>query len=138
MQEADSNAASYSGLNSRTTGFPPLLGKDIPAGPMVNSGYRVFGSNMALTITFGGEPPLSMGVVPNGEWVADGILTPQQAYILDKKLDDGIPQTGKIQAALMPGRPGTVCAITAPSPHDSHYETHNNQPSCQINYDISD
>jgi type II secretory pathway pseudopilin PulG len=106
--------------NPTATASTAKLGKDIPA-------TRLGGGIVAVTAD--GTTTSNSVAIPRGTWLrvgdgspttADGattgdfaetaILKPDQAYQIDKALDDGNPRTGKVMAT------GTGCATgTAPN-----------------------
>ncbi len=44
--------------------------------------------------------PCNFGIQAGLPYSANGVMTPQQAFAIDKKLDDGIPATGNIRATI--------------------------------------
>ena len=62
--------------------------------------YEVSGYNWYGLSTF-----LAMG--PSGGWFSSGIIPVIQSYNIDKKIDDGLPTTGAVQAMFLNGSEGT-------------------------------
>lgn len=61
----------------------------------------------------------------NGPQGTKALLTPQQAMSLDKKIDNGLPTTGKVRSEDGAGLPANSC-VTA----DGKYNTKNQEPAC--------
>jgi type II secretory pathway pseudopilin PulG len=117
---AAANLVTGVNANPAATAADAKLGKDIPA-------TRLGGGIVAVTAD--GTTPSHSVAIPRGTWLrvgdgspttADGattgdfagtpILTPDQAYQIDKALDDGNPGMGKVMAT------GTGCTTgTAPN-----------------------
>jgi prepilin-type N-terminal cleavage/methylation domain-containing protein len=57
----------------------------------------------------------------NGHWISITSLTPEQAFAIDKKLDDGIGNTGKVRASQ------GECLSS-----DGSYDINNQNPVCTI------
>lgn len=86
----------YVGTNWGTT---PVIGTDIPAGKISGGGYIigtwapiVYGTSTANVLMFGAPRP--------GLWqVSTALLTTQETWNLDTKMDDGVANTGKVRGA---------------------------------------
>lgn len=61
----------------------------------------------------------------NGQEGDKALLTPLQAMSLDKKIDNGIPNMGKVQAEDGKGVPANSCVT-----NDGKYNTMNKEPAC--------
>ena len=64
-------------------------------------------------LRIGDGAPTTADGATSGDFAENAILTPDQAYQIDKSLDDGNPRTGKVMAT------GTGCA-TGTSPNSSY------------------
>lgn len=95
---------SYSGASGPNGGRDGRPGTNEPKGRIANSGYGIenegvisgggntwfWDSNLTLEMTFG-------TMVPTGNEPSDGVaLTPEEAYAIDSKYDDGRPGYGSI------------------------------------------
>lgn len=90
----------YSGLTGAGSAKHCVVGTDCPRGKMSNSGWGLenapnyggdafsFALDYTHTLIFGGSNP---AYVPNS-----GILSPEEAWNIDTKLDDGRPAMGKV------------------------------------------
>jgi len=107
----------------------PAIGKDVPAGPFKNSGYTIYTPVDSLNNYIVSEQIISYGSTNAGAPVTNssaglfagdltgGVLTPTQTEMLDKKLDDGLPNSGGLQAdtsVFNDSAGGHVCATVAP------------------------
>jgi prepilin-type N-terminal cleavage/methylation domain-containing protein len=61
----------------------------------------------------------------NGQKGDGALLTPQQAMSLDKKIDNGLPTTGKVISKDGAGLPANSCVT-----RDNKYNTQNQKPAC--------
>jgi type II secretory pathway pseudopilin PulG len=109
-----------------------VLGTDIPTGPYKNSGYRMYGhapsgyasvSTMVLGKLDGGGS--------DGNQVDEGVLTPQEAETLDKKIDDGQIQSGQFLSWNANTTTGGGC-YTGSGPYLYKYD--NQDKDCMIYY----
>jgi len=66
---------------------------------------------------------LALHVTPGAAVNAAGFLTPNQAFRIDSKLDDGAPLTGSVLAAGVPASPtGCATAAAAPSVYNESFD----------------
>lgn len=96
-----------------------------------DSGYLfgdVWGNGAALNITVGKNTSAGSGKL--GPW--DPIFTPAQAFSLDKKIDNGLPNTGHVQVAKWDGSVPYDChaeALTA-------YDLNNTDVDCALRFEL--
>lgn len=70
------------------------------------------------------KPYLIMGTKKNNSNIKNDTLTPLEAFIIDNKLDDGIPNKGKIR--VFDGDDNKECY------YNNYYNTKNNKRSCTL------
>ncbi len=107
-----------------------ILGKNIPAGPLGNSGYYFrdvtdteYPSGNAYFYQGNYQHPLFIGASVPG-WVPEAVLfTAADAYKIDDKYDDGLPGTGTIRSFINTYH--TNCSTNATT-----YKTAYKGPAC--------
>lgn len=120
------------GVNARpaATAANAQLGREIPATRLgggivaVAADGTTTSNSVAIPrgtwLRIGDGAPTTADGATSGDFAENAILTPDQAYQIDKSLDDGNPRTGKVIAT------GTGCA-TGTSPNFSYDGTSSNR-----------
>jgi len=124
------------GVNARpaATAANAQLGREIPATRLgggivaVAADGTTTSNSVAIPrgtwLRIGDGAPTTADGATSGDFAENAILTPDQAYQIDKSLDDGNPRTGKVMAT------GTGCA-TGTAPNFSYDGTSSNR-SCLL------
>ena len=110
--------------NGAITTFNAVAGVNVPSGPIANSGYA-FLSMQAITSTNATDAPNyfygSYGTLllfgnadPYG---LNELLSPKDAFIIDQKIDDGLPAMGSVVTSLLyPSGVANRCVISTSGP----------------------
>ncbi len=96
----------YTGAASTAGGGVILnAGENVPIGKVNGTGYHIenYGYyDMADTAWYGGEygNAISYGKMPSAYWRGDPAFTPEEAWNMDTKIDDGKPGMGRIVSLM--------------------------------------
>ncbi len=120
---AAANLVTGVNANPAATADNAKLGREIPATRLgggivaVAADGTTTSNSVAIPrgtwLRIGDGAPTTADGATSGDFAENAILTPDQAYQIDKSLDDGNPRTGKVMAT------GTGCA-TGTSPNSSY------------------
>jgi prepilin-type N-terminal cleavage/methylation domain-containing protein len=114
MADAGFIKGAYNGLSGAGSAFESLPGINVPQGTLTGTGFtlsympatdqtaNLWGSNYGHTLRFGKAVPADITSGP--------ALTPIEAFLIDGKMDDGLPATGNVLTA--PTGSGTGCITT--------------------------
>lgn len=109
---------SYTGISGSGGGNHSLLGVNVPASKLSNAGWsvsRLGNISAADTNMFPGSygNALVFGAQSTSGWSINPILSPEEAWNLDVKIDDGKPETGKVRPREINAGTGTThCSNT--------------------------
>jgi prepilin-type N-terminal cleavage/methylation domain-containing protein len=87
----------YSGTGTQTSYNTGSTNTNIPSGPHQQSGFRIYYDSTAET-HFISYTRFQAGCNSANNCETVGVLQPSDSILVDKKMDDGIPNTGKILA----------------------------------------
>lgn len=96
-------AGQYSGISGSDNGFDSIIGVNVPSGKLSGSGWNIKNEIGLLT----GDSiytdndyikSFAYGTTVNASVTDSVILTPEEAWNIDSKMDDGKPQGGTIWA----------------------------------------
>jgi prepilin-type N-terminal cleavage/methylation domain-containing protein len=119
-------------------------GINVPAVKGINNSIFIYTTNAAsFSVNQGGASndgkinalalySITTGFTSNLGYYA---LTPQQAFIIDSKIDDGLPSTGDISGgSAVPGTLGSGCATNTviPPVASNYYNISSNQATCAL------
>lgn len=132
LSKAEILTADYSGMPasgcSGTNCVTP--GENAPKGSLNTSSFY-------LHSLANGQTVLIMGGKVNDSWNSGPLLTPFEAYSIDKKIDDSVNDTGDFMGAAVPdGSGGWLTQITNgptncyTSSTSTHYNTSTDNPTC--------
>ena len=128
----------YTGVSTSAVGsaMRSTSGVNIPAAKLAGGGYRMNYRNNPSGIS--NQFPIVATVIYFGEWSDDStpqtILTAEETWNIDTKLDDGMPGTGNVRSGLNnTGLPNCVDSDTASS---AAYFFSNSSVGCWISYKI--
>ncbi len=134
-----------SGSRSLGGSNAPILGVEIPQGPYNLSGYRMveYDADLITGVNYV-SPANSIVAAAVGVATTDskslkrGVVSPQDAYSLDLKIDDGLPHQGKILGPRATSPFVTInCSVTQ-GDINSEYLVSNTEKDCQIVYLLED
>lgn len=120
----------YTGVAVALTAVP---GVNIPAGRIENSGYYLHYTAIYSGASVRGNA-INIGAVIPADNANGPLFTPEEAYDLDTKFDDGRPERGKFHAhgGIISGVPSTLC-FTGTSP-DTIYELTVSSRECRSSW----
>lgn len=126
---------SYSGASGGGSGYEALPGVNVPASPYQPGGYTLlYVQPQNFTLDPAYFPALyghmiTFGAKSAGDFTRYPVMPPDEAFIVDSKMDDGMPASGKVMAAksaLMPN------CTTSDTPSLSQYNTTYKTVACGL------
>lgn len=117
------------------TGNGAVIGTNVPASKLSGGGWTFFyylnpdGIDVTTWPDFYGHI-MTFGPNNSGTYTSGNIMSPAEMYLMDKKLDDGLPGTGKIRSVRKSS--SVYCTVEA-SQSDS---TYNNDNSAYTNSNV--
>lgn len=111
LQLEGSAKGSFSGLSGSGGATHAIAGQNVPAGKVSNSGwsnassFNYVGDVAAYALDYGNQ--LIFGAQVAGALTLNPILTPEEAWSIDTKIDDGKPASGSIIARYW----NNACAV---------------------------
>ncbi len=112
----------YSGLAGAAGTYNHVIGTNTPASKLSSSGWSCtwvgnltgqisyFDGSYGNPLQFGSNSPTA------DDWVNDPTLRAQEAWNIDTKMDDGLPQSGSVRALKNASRPS--CVVAANNAYD--------------------
>lgn len=111
-----------------------VSGQNTPASKISNACVNFIYSSSALTVSFSGgdHNMFTLGTVSNGDYCYGGVLTPEEAWNIDTKTDDGKPGTGAVKSWLPNRRPNCADGSTIAA----NYSLQQSAKTCSLTFDF--
>jgi prepilin-type N-terminal cleavage/methylation domain-containing protein len=121
----------YTGVTAgASASYVPVLGSNIPASRISNAGWDVYYIATTNTDRFAGSVREANFLQLTGLTAPGGVLMPEEAWNIDKKLDDGSPVYGRMITNLSTSTWSTGCATD--DTDDATYDLMNSDKACII------
>lgn len=114
----------YTGVTGAGGSFNSVLRVNVPRSRLKEGGYTLTTMLMGAyvqTLVFGAQTAAD---ISNGS-----VLTPDEAYTIDAKIDDGIPDMGTVQAT------GTSCTVASVTVNTAYNSTIRDA-ACSLNFSL--
>jgi len=121
---------SYTGIGYNTT-YTGIAGTNVPKGPMAGSAYHLnYEGNFLATY----RNLITLANTTSNNVPRSSALVPADAYAIDKKADDGLPNSGSVGAhwSSADGYGGDFCRDGSPGV----YELTEKRVACRLGFEI--
>ena len=130
--------SSYTGTGGGG-GVQADVGINVPSSKIPSGGYTVMYNVSTADATYPSGNKIVVGSVISGSWTNGALLTPTEAYSIDKKTDDSEPDSGKIMGrfgyqGISDGWSTTEC-LSGSFPN-RQYDTSGKDKECILYFDL--